>query len=113
MSRHLNLRFRVWVFDQDKPFLGVGPIELMEKIMEYGSIAQAAAAMNMSYRKAWQLVQNMNDIAETPLVRTKLGGSKGGGAEVTEKGWQLVAQYHQLEKDIDSFLQEKRKTLSW
>lgn len=113
MAKNVNLRFRLWVFSEDTPYLGIGPIELLEKIIKYGSISKAATAMKMSYRKAWQLVQNMNEIADTPLVTTKLGGTKGGGAEVTEKGRQVIEQYHLLEKDIEVFLKEKMKGLDW
>ena len=113
MAKNLHLRFRLWVFADDTPYLGIGPVELLEKINKYGSIAKAAASMNMSYRKAWQLVQNMNEIADTPLVITKLGGSKGGGAEVTEKGKHVVEQYHLLEKDMEVFLKEKMNRLDW
>ncbi len=113
MPKDINLRFRVWVFAGDIPFLGVGPVELLEKIIEHGSIAKAAEAMKMSYRKAWQLVQNMNEIADSPMVITKLGGVKGGGTEVTAKGKQLIEQYHFLEKDMEDFLSEKVKRLKW
>jgi molybdate transport system regulatory protein len=113
MDKHMHLRFRLWVFTGDTPYLGTGPIELLEKINKHGSIAKAAADMKMSYRKAWQLVQNMNTIADAPLVTTQLGGNKGGGAEVTEKGRQVIRQYHQLAQEMETFLQEKMKTLNW
>ena len=58
MPKNLNLRFRVWVFANDTPYLGVGPVELLEKIIQHGSISKAAAAMKMSYRKAWAIGPN-------------------------------------------------------
>ncbi len=113
MDKNLNLRFRVWVFADETPFLGVGPIELLEQIRKHGSIAKGAAAMKMSYRKAWQLVKNMNEIADQPLVVTQLGGKTGGGAQITEEGEKVVRQYHLLEKEMEAFLQGKMKSMKW
>lgn len=113
MKDKLNLRFRIWLFSEETPFLGAGPIELLEKIMEKGSIAEAAKGMKMSYRKAWQLVKNMNKLTDAPLVTTQLGGNKGGGAIVTEKGKHLICNYHQLEREIAIFIHQKMESLEW
>ncbi|OUJ74391.1 LysR family transcriptional regulator, partial [Acinetobacter baumannii] len=55
-------------------------------MLNRGSISQAAKSMNMSYRRAWQLVDTMNQCFETDLVETQTGGKQGGGAAITDLG---------------------------
>ena len=109
ISYHYNLR----VYQNNEPYLGKGPIQLLEGIIEHGSIAQAAKAMEMSYRKAWQLVKNMNQAAPTLLVEKQLGGKAGGGAKVTEAGQQVIKRYHLLTQKMDAFLEEINKEIDW
>ncbi|QMU28231.1 winged helix-turn-helix domain-containing protein [Adhaeribacter radiodurans] len=99
-SEKLSFRIsgRLWVESEHDRFLGPGRVELMEKIMEFGSIAKAAAAMQMSYKKAWDLVTSMNTQAKQPFVLTQTGGKKGGGAIVTEEGKQAIQAYQNLQQ---------------
>ncbi|MEZ5529624.1 MAG: LysR family transcriptional regulator [Porticoccaceae bacterium] len=75
---------------------GPGKAELLELIAATGSISAAARCMNMSYRRAWQLVETMNRCFQSPLVITSKGGSGGGGASVSELGNQVMMQYREL-----------------
>jgi len=78
--------------------LGPGKVRLLEFIAETGSIRKAAAQMKMSYRRAWMLLQALDDGFGHPLVATSRGGSKGGGARLTELGEQVVYRYRRLEQ---------------
>ncbi len=79
------------------PAMGPGKAELLEQIDETGSISAAARAMGMSYRRAWQLVEAMNrDFAE-PLVKTAIGGARGGGTVVTAAGKAALAAFRRME----------------
>ena len=62
----LNTDGRIWISTSEGKLVGKGRIELMEKIKQLGSIRQAALAMQMSYRQAWQLIDDMNSKAKTP-----------------------------------------------
>jgi molybdate transport system regulatory protein len=73
--------------------------------MEYGSIAKAAAAMEMSYKRAWDLISSVNNQARIPLVLTQTGGKKGGGTVVTEAGKQAIADYKALQARFQAFLE--------
>jgi molybdate transport system regulatory protein len=77
--------------------VGPGKIRLLELLRETGSIAAAGRAMNMSYRRAWLLIDALNRSFRTPVVATKLGGSGGGGAELTPFGQELVTSYRDME----------------
>lgn len=78
--------------------LGPGKIRLMELIMENGSISAASRAMGMSYRRAWMLADDLNSSFREPVILKKVGGSHGGGAEVTELGRDVVARYRRIEQ---------------
>lgn len=71
------------VFSEDAR-LGPGKADLLERIRETGSIAAAARSMSMSYKRAWMLVEEMNNAFRDPLVDSTRGGVKGGGARLTE-----------------------------
>ncbi|HXJ00230.1 MAG TPA: LysR family transcriptional regulator [Micropepsaceae bacterium] len=76
---------------------GPGKVRLLELIEEQGSIRGAAAAMNMSYRHAWLLLQAVEDTFGAPVISTATGGAKGGGAKLTELGKTVVARYRAIE----------------
>jgi molybdate transport system regulatory protein len=77
--------------------LGPGKIRLLELIETQGSIRAAAAAMNMSYRHAWLLLQAVEDTFGVAVLATSTGGARGGGARLTEFGRLLVARYRTIE----------------
>ena len=77
--------------------LGPGKVRLMELIAEHGSISGAGRAMGMSYRRAWLLVESLNEAFHEPVVVTQTGGSRGGGAGLTELGLSVVERYRSIE----------------
>ncbi|MBD0258589.1 MAG: LysR family transcriptional regulator [Cytophagales bacterium] len=108
----LSIKGKIWLEVAGARFLGPGRVELLGHIQATGSISQAAQAMNMSYRKAWNLVDEMNTLAGQEVVTTKKGGKTGGGAEVTPLGLSLVAQYQQLLQQFDAFARHQSAHLS-
>ena len=79
--------------------IGPGKIQLLEKIREFGSISAAGRAMDMSYKRAWDLVDEINRICRQPAVERQTGGKNGGGAALTPFGQSLVARYRKIERD--------------
>ena len=77
--------------------MGPGKADLLDAIAETGSISAAARKMKMSYRRAWLLVETMNECFREPLVETLTGGPHGGGAQVTALGLEVVRRYRQME----------------
>lgn len=78
--------------------VGPGKIDLLERIEEHGSISAAARAMQMSYRRAWELVDELGRCFGRPLVTAQIGGTRGGGARLTPLGHDLVTQYRAIER---------------
>ena len=91
--------------------MGPGKADLLDAIEAEGSISAAARRMGMSYRRAWLLVDTMNQSFREPLVETAAGGKGGGGARVTGFGRDMLARYREMEakaraaiaEEIDAF----------
>lgn len=77
--------------------LGPGKIRLLEMVDEHGSISAAGRAMSMSYRRAWQLIDEMNRTFRDDVVETRQGGAAGGGAKLTQTGRNVVRAYRAIE----------------
>src|SRR6516225_4178281 len=78
--------------------IGPGKIQLLEAINSHGSISAAGRAMDMSYKRAWDLVDEINRICGQPVVEPQAGGKNGGGAMLTPFGEKLVARYRKIER---------------
>jgi len=100
--------------------LGPGKISLLEAIDKTGSISQAGRDLGMSYRRAWLLVDDMNNCFRGPVIEAQPGGVHGGGATLTAFGRTLVEQYRAIEAnalgatrkylhDLEAALKEKKK----
>ena len=79
--------------------LGPGKVRLLEAIEKTGSISQAGRNLGMSYRRAWLLVDDMNNCFRNPVIEAQPGGAHGGGATLTPFGRKLVARYRAIEAD--------------
>ena len=78
--------------------MGPGKADLLDAIAASGSISAAARELGMSYRRAWLLVETMNQSFHQPLVETATGGQYGGGAIVTDLGHEVVRRYRAMER---------------
>lgn len=92
--------------------LGPGKIALLESIARTGSISGAAREMGMSYRRAWLLVEAMNNAFVQPVVMAVTGGKRGGGAQVTAFGFALLASYRAIEAKAAKAVKVELKALS-
>lgn len=77
--------------------IGPGKVRLLECIVEKGSIRGAAAAMKMSYKRAWMLIQDLEQIFGGPVLETETGGKAGGGARLSRTGRAIVQTYRAAE----------------
>jgi len=93
-----SIRFRI----DFGPKNGVGPgkIALLEQIERCGSLSQTARNLNMSYRRAWQLLESLNSSFVEPVALTSKGGRGGGGAKLTLLGERLIHVYRAFDVKI-------------
>lgn len=93
---------RLRVMQGDLIAFGPGKADLLQAIERTGSISGAAREMEMSYRRAWLLVEEMNRCFASPLVTTATGGARGGGALVTDTGRDVLARYLRMQKKANA-----------
>ena len=79
--------------------IGPGKVAVLEEIGRSGSISAAGRALRMSYKRTWQLVEELNSSLGTTVVETAAGGSGGGGAILTEAGRTVIERYRAIEMD--------------
>ena len=91
--------------------MGPGKADLLEAIQQAGSISAAGRALGMSYKRAWDLVSIMNKSFKQVLINTSVGGGKGGGAQVTEFGLHILAQYRAIEAKTNLAVKDETKAL--
>lgn len=89
---HLRVTF------SDEFYMGPGRADLLEGIAATGSIAAAGKAMGMSYKRAWSLVQALNDGFGRPLVEASRGGAGQGGATLTQDGTFVLERYRAMQE---------------
>ena len=104
---------RISLKSSNYSYVGMGKIELLEKIKKYGSLKKAAIDMKMSYRKAWISVKELNNFSNNPLVILRRGGKNGGYAEVTEYAEKVILAYKKINIAFNDFLKKQTKKLDF
>jgi molybdate transport system regulatory protein len=98
----MPLKLKVRIDFDDEHAVGPGKIALLERMRDCGSLSQAARELDMSYRRAWQLLDSLNTSFNEPVIVTSIGGKGGGGSEITAFGLELIDAYRTLEKEMTS-----------
>ncbi len=101
---HHKLRGKLEVDTEFGTFLGDTRIRLLEAIDRHGSISQAAKAVPLSYKAAWDAIDAMNNLADQALVVRSAGGKHGGGTTLTDHGRKVIALYRALEAEYQAAL---------
>jgi len=108
---HQKLQGRLTLETELGVFLGETRIRLLEAIERHGSISHAARALPLSYKSAWDAVEDMNNLADEPLVQRTTGGAHGGGTTLTDYGRRMVAFYRAMEQNYQEVLENTARTL--
>lgn len=111
-NKVFTVKGSIWIDCDGEKFFGPGPVELLERINETGSINQAAKQMQMSYKKAWEIINMLNSSSALPLVVTQTGGSSGGGSVITDEAKAIIDWYRQLRERFSIFLQKETDKLN-
>ena len=104
-----SLSVRIDLDAEDR--IGPGKIHLLENIHKCGSISAAGRAMDMSYKRAWDLVDEINRICRQAAVEGQTGGKNGGGAVLTPFGISLVTRYRKIERNAESAVRKELQAL--
>ncbi|WP_429281422.1 winged helix-turn-helix domain-containing protein [Paraburkholderia sp. GAS41] len=97
-----EVRFRMRIRKGDTVALGPGKVELLEAVREHGSISAAARSLDMSYRRAWLLIDELNKSLKSPATLSEQGGQSGGGCVLTPVGETIVRLYREVEAQAEA-----------
>ena len=100
----MKLEGQFWITQDGKNLAGQARIELLTQIANTGSITQAAKALGISYKSAWDSVDAMNNAAGSPLLARAAGGKGGGGTQLTAAGQQLIDAFARYQQEHQRFL---------
>ena len=95
-SASVSIKLRLRVTRGEEDAFGPGKAQLLESLLETGSLNRTASLMKMSYVKALALVRAMNAHFREPLIKLSRGGKQGGGTQVTEMGRKVLAGYQAM-----------------
>jgi len=101
----IKLESKLWFEEKGKVF-GDGPFDILKRIERLGSLRQAAAEIGMSYSQAWELLNGLEDRLGFPLLERRVGGSSGGGSQLSERGRELVQRYDCFRQEATSALEK-------
>jgi molybdate transport system regulatory protein len=94
-----EVRFRLRIRQDDRIAIGPGKVALLEAIQLHGSISAAARSLGMSYRRAWVLIDELNQALGSPATASEQGGQRGGGSALTPVGDEIIRLYRSIERD--------------
>ena len=94
----------------EERFFGPGVCELLERIRETGSIQAAAARMELSYTKAWKILNRAEEELGTSLITRVSGGRNGGSSTLTPAGEEAVKDFREMEKKLAAYADELLET---
>ncbi|MCG9791270.1 winged helix-turn-helix domain-containing protein [Flavobacterium algicola] len=105
----MKIKSKIWIETEEGILISEGRVKLLKLIAETGSLNKAAKAMELSYQKAWKLVDGANKSAKHPLIETQVGGNKGGGTVLTAYGKLLIESFDAINANCWEFLDKEFK----
>ena len=105
-----KIKSKIWIEANGQILLGEGRVSLLKAIHKTGSLNKAAQNLNMSYKKAWGLIDDVNSRAEKPVVTKNIGGKSGGGTVLTPYGRSLVETFDKINESCWKYLDIQIKT---
>ena len=106
-----KIKSRIWIEADNNILLGEGRVRLLKAIEKTGSLSKAAKSLNISYKKAWNLVDAVNKSSKKPVTESSIGGVGGGGAKLTSHGKDLISAFDEINKSCWKHLDQELEKL--
>lgn len=106
-----KIKSRIWIEANNNVLLGQGRVQLLKAIAKTGSLSKAAKSLNISYKKAWTLLDSVNKSAKKPVTINSIGGKGGGGAELTDYGKSLIQIFDEINQNCWEFLDQQAQKI--
>lgn len=101
-----NLKSKIWLESDKKKIFGDGPLDILKRVEQTGSLRQAAAGIAMSYSQAWRLIKMIENNLGYHILQKKAGGTGGGYSNLTPQAAKLVSAYDSFRHEADRSLEE-------
>lgn len=98
----LQVRSKIWLEVDGKPFLGDGRYRILSTIHRHGSINAASRELGISYRKVWAQLQAMEKTAPFPLLEKRTGGKDGGATHLTPNALALLEKFASMRTTVNA-----------
>lgn len=102
----MNIKYKIWLEENGEKTFGFGPLQLLKKIEEKGSLRKAAEDMNMSYNKAWTLIKKLEKANGFIFLERHVGGSGGGSSSLTDEVRELMNKYEKFNNRMTEIIKE-------
>lgn len=100
--KHFQLRSKIWLEVDGRPFLGDGRFRILSAIHRQGSINAASRQLGMSYRKVWAQLRDMEQTAPFSLLEKRTGGKNGGATHLTANALELLEKFSAMKAKVNS-----------
>jgi len=107
-----KIKSRIWIEADNNVLLGEGRVRLLKAIDDTGSLSKAAKKLNISYKKAWTLIDAVNKSSKKPVTLTSIGGKGGGGAQLTTYGKKLISAFDNINKNCWNYLDKQANKIN-
>jgi molybdate transport system regulatory protein len=109
-EKNLEPDFKIWLKGQESYSIGKGGIRLLSAIEKYGSITKAAKKIGFSYKYAWDKIEDIEKALGVKIIKTRIGGISGGGAELTDEARSILKKYYRTQEYMKKILPDNE---SW
>ena len=107
-----GIKSRIWIEHNNHVLLGEGRLQLLKAIEATGSLTKASKTLELSYKKAWHLIDSVNKASEKPVTINTTGGKGGGGVQLTDYGKALVVTFEEINKNCWVFLEKELEKIT-
>jgi molybdate transport system regulatory protein len=107
MSDLLEPCINLWIEREGQVVMSLWRVALLEAVSQTGSISRAAEKMQIPYRAAWKKIKEMEHGLNVRLVETRIGGSDGGGAQLTPTAQEYVQRFRRFSRSLEVQLQQQ------
>ncbi|MCY3887406.1 MAG: LysR family transcriptional regulator [Chloroflexi bacterium] len=87
---------KLWLEEDGKVAMSDYRLQLLQCVDETGSLAAAAKQMDLSYRRAWGKIRDIEKCLGLQLVASVSGGANGGGSRLTPEGADIIRSYQRF-----------------
>ncbi len=108
-----NVDLHIHISNDDKLLVNPERVRLLRLVASTGSLLKASEKMDMSYNKAWNMLDAVNKVSASPVLEKVRGGKGGGGAVLTEYGKLILKEYEQIEKVVKLFKEKLNREINF